>query len=668
MLPTEDSEGRADDSVGNLDTLSAQDIEPDANLDDSLLRRDLKSRIFGAATTVHIGRYEVLRRIGRGGMGTVYVAHDPELDRKVALKILRADRHSGRDRMLAEARALARLTHPNVVTVHEVGVHDDRVFVAMEFVEGVTLRSWLERSPSRADLWSVFAQAARGLQAAHHAGLVHRDFKPENLLIGDDGRVRVVDFGVVKAADSLDPERTGGTFDSSSALPDLTLTGQLLGTPAYMAAEQFLGSTVDARTDVFAFCVTLYEAVTGRRPFAGNDVASVSRSVLAGEFEPLVQSDVPEELVAFITRGLSCKADDRPRSMDGLALALDRAMAPTAPQRSWVRTAATFAAATAGTLVLAGGAFAALFVMQPVEDDPQAAAAVATTGEEPGVEASADPASDAAFAAIVAASDENRRRAMAERFLEEHGQTAPEARRAIAHSIIGDVLWRMSCPTSMLGLCVEQRAAQEAAVRCEVPPHGPLRPLERDQDQVQRARIHLDQALGLAGVEPPEDPAEREQFATAIGRARVQQTDAKLEIYLGIQMPENLDFEDASDLSSEAFQNYYLRSIELGGELIRSYAAVKKAKSPQWVLAAAARTGLLSEKFATELGNAPFTADFSAQDRRAYCEAITKYSEPPLKVARDAYTYCVKKADQFDAKQPEVEFCRGRLMGLERTE
>jgi serine/threonine protein kinase len=284
-------------AIGQADTLAhGSRTESTAGqtdgIEDALLRRDLKARMFGRQDAVTIGRYEVLRRIGRGGMGVVYAAVDRELERNVAIKLLLAGRPAGRERMLREARALARLAHPNVVTVHEVGTHDNQVYVAMEFIEGPTLRQWLEQPHSRAELFDVFMQAARGLHAAHCAGLVHRDFKPDNVIVGNDGRVRVLDFGLAKAAEheELAPESDSASPpDSMNAA--LTRTGQLLGTPAYMSPEQILGREVDARTDIFAVCVALFEALAGARPFAGDDVIAVHAAVQAGA--PSLRDKVP---------------------------------------------------------------------------------------------------------------------------------------------------------------------------------------------------------------------------------------------------------------------------------------------------------------------------------------------------------------------------------------
>ncbi len=226
-----------------------------------------------------VGRYVILDRIGAGGMGVVYAAYDPELDRRVALKLLRTDRFAapGHLRLLREAKALARLTHPNVVAVHDAGTFGDQVFVAMELVEGETLRQWLEAGArSWREVLDRLLAAGRGLAAAHAAGLVHRDFKPENVLLGRDGRVRVVDFGLAKALADAAEEPAAPDSGGELASP-LTEWGAVLGTPAYMAPEQIRGIAADARSDQFSFCVALYEALYGERPFGKGPRETPSR-------------------------------------------------------------------------------------------------------------------------------------------------------------------------------------------------------------------------------------------------------------------------------------------------------------------------------------------------------------------------------------------------------
>ena len=261
-------------------------------------------RSHSSAPAFTSARYEISDLIGAGGMGVVYQAYDVQLQRKVALKVLhstpRGDASSAQARLLSEARAMAQLSNPNVVHVYDVGAFDDQVFIAMELVEGETLRRWLRRTPRAVHhVAAVLIDAGRGLAAAHGAGLVHRDFKPDNVLIGRDGRARVTDFGVAREL-SLTETEAGG----------------VVGTPAYMSPEQFLGHTVDARADQFSFCVTFYESMYGVRPFAGVTPAEIKRAVLAGELR--TPSDGEARLLAILRRGLSVDPQNRYSSMDAL--------------------------------------------------------------------------------------------------------------------------------------------------------------------------------------------------------------------------------------------------------------------------------------------------------------------------------------------------------------
>lgn len=288
-----------------------------------------------------VGRYVVLSRLGAGAMGVVIAAYDPELDRKVAIKLLHSrggDQMASRARLQREAQALARLNHPHVVSVYDVGIHDDQVFVAMEFVAGQTLRRWCQAVPQgRVRPWSevlaVFTAAGWGLSAAHDEGLIHRDFKPDNVMLGDDGRVRVMDFGLARTTeferdepDERDERGEQGTPGArerrgwSSPQADLTHTGALLGTPAYMAPEQFLdGATMDARGDQFAYCVTLYEALYGERPHRGASVSELAVAAAQGEWNPPPRGAlVPSWLRRVVLRGLSPEPRDRYRSMSEL--------------------------------------------------------------------------------------------------------------------------------------------------------------------------------------------------------------------------------------------------------------------------------------------------------------------------------------------------------------
>ncbi len=274
-----------------------------------------------------IGRYVVLAPLGAGGMGVVVAAYDPELDRKVALKLLR-DPLGGADartRLLREAQALAQLAHPNVVAVHDVGTVDDRVYVAMEFIAGETLQHWLERAPRGwREVLRLALAAGDGLAAAHAAGLVHRDFKADNVMVGDDGRVRVMDFGLARAVLPGEAAPVGVSQVPGGALSTaLTRIGALMGTPRTMAPEQWEGRETDARTDQFAFCVTLWEALLGAPPFAGDTLFALCHAVTHGERRPPPPgSQAPAWLRRALDRGLCSDPDARWPTMAALLSAL----------------------------------------------------------------------------------------------------------------------------------------------------------------------------------------------------------------------------------------------------------------------------------------------------------------------------------------------------------
>lgn len=288
-----------------------------------------------------VGRYVILDRVGEGGMGVVFSAYDPELDRRVAIKLLASDLigEESRLRLLREAQAMARLSHPNVVPVYDAGTVDGRVFVAMEFVRGVTLRGWLDaKTRPWTEVLDTVRRAGLGLQAAHLAGLVHRDFKPDNVMVGDDGRVRVLDFGLARSASVIGaPESTGpgestadsGTSQKALAVP-VTSDGAMLGTPAYMPPEQLEGRNVDARTDQWSFCVTLYEALYGTRPFDGDTVAAFVLSMHNDGVRAAPDSSpVPPSIFAAVKRGLELDPEARHPSIGALLDALQ----PPTPSR-----------------------------------------------------------------------------------------------------------------------------------------------------------------------------------------------------------------------------------------------------------------------------------------------------------------------------------------------
>jgi predicted Ser/Thr protein kinase len=299
-----------------------------------------------------LGRYVVTGCVGAGGMGVVYSAWDPDLDRRVALKVLRPElsaEPSSRARLLREARAMAQLSHPNVVPIHDVGVLGDQVFIAMELVDGVTLRSKFDRTTPWRTVVNTYLQAARGLGAAHVAGLVHRDFKPDNVLFGNDGRIRVVDFGLV----SLDPFELA-LPDASEALGRglgvavKTTAGVIFGTPAYMAPEAIRGEMTDARADQFSFCVALFHDLYGVYPHGGTTLAERAEQIARGKIARPAGSAVPDRVYRVLLRGLSARLLDRYRSMEALANALEHAIAP----RHRVRAAVLGALGALGVAVV----------------------------------------------------------------------------------------------------------------------------------------------------------------------------------------------------------------------------------------------------------------------------------------------------------------------------
>ncbi|MBV8756091.1 MAG: serine/threonine protein kinase, partial [Deltaproteobacteria bacterium] len=338
---------------------------------------------------VQIGKYRLIREIGAGGMGSVWLAHDTELDRKVALKVLRpalAGDDTAQARLLREARAMAKLRHPNVITVFDAESIGGRDLVAMELVDGENMAAWLTHEHTVEQIAETLLAAGRGLAAAHAAGMVHRDFKPHNVLVERGGRVLVTDFGLARAEAGNDalmstvearpasgeapavaaapsvpkdlaleetaqstpgpkpieltqtsPGRTTGgsskTSSKGSLDSDLTRTGTLLGTPAYMAPEQIAGRPADARADQFAFCITAWEALAGKRPFPGDDVGAIAKAIERGV--PSHADKIPRGLRPLLQRGLAADPAKRWPAMDPLLAAFDRAVRRPKQVKQW---------------------------------------------------------------------------------------------------------------------------------------------------------------------------------------------------------------------------------------------------------------------------------------------------------------------------------------------
>ena len=327
----------------------------------------------GGSTGLLGDRYRLLETLGAGGMGVVYAAFDTKLGRKVAIKRLRETGNVGsaaekrRVRFLREAQLLASLSHPNVLTVHDVGGADREQYVVMELVDGAPVSRWLtETRPGWRRIVDVFLQAGRGLVAAHQLGIVHRDVKPDNILVANNGRVLVGDFGLAGLAGSSAP-----TASPSPSPGTLTETGAILGTPAYMAPEQHDGKAGDAQSDQFSFAVSLYESLHGRRPFAGRSAGEIAAASRSGQLA-MGGDGVPRSVDRVLARALAADPASRYPSLEDLLAAIESAHEQRRPG----------VAAIAGVVLLAaGGAAAALWWPRPTAHPPAAipAPAPATT-------------------------------------------------------------------------------------------------------------------------------------------------------------------------------------------------------------------------------------------------------------------------------------------------
>jgi tetratricopeptide (TPR) repeat protein/tRNA A-37 threonylcarbamoyl transferase component Bud32 len=303
-----------------------------------------------------LNRYVILERLGAGGMGEVYTAWDPVLDRKVAVKIIRAEPHERElagdltKRLLNEAQALAKLSHPNVVMVHDVGVMDDRIYLAMEFVQGQTLTSWLKETPrSWQQVVEVFLTAGEGLAAAHDVGITHRDFKPDNVVVSSDGRLRVMDFGLAHAR--AEPKKRD---DGSGLRRTITAPGTILGTPAYMSPEALYSKPTDFRSDEFSYCVALFEGLYGVRPFEGTTPGAIAAEIDANRVRAApADSKVPRRIHQLILKGLRRAPEERFQTMRALLVQLGRTQGNSRRARSFgtVAAIALLSMATVGWLV-----------------------------------------------------------------------------------------------------------------------------------------------------------------------------------------------------------------------------------------------------------------------------------------------------------------------------
>jgi len=319
-----------------------------------------------------LGPYRIVSRLGVGGMGEIYRAHDDRLDRDVAIKILPADVASDPERLERfdrEARARAALNHPNIVAVHDIGRTGDVTYVVMELIDGATLREELESRPPtarKAVEWTV--GVAEGLAAAHAKGIVHRDIKPENLVIAADGRIKILDFGIARYTVPDEDVQDAATVVAG------TEPGKVLGTAGYMSPEQVRGEAIDSRSDIFSLGAVLYEMLAGQRAFGGDSAVETMNAVLTTDLPALTGTGqaIPISLDRIVRRCLEKRAEDRFHSSHDLALALEAvtgsatqpAMAiPATPSRGNARL-------VVGALLLVGTTAAATTWWAPVAPIP----------------------------------------------------------------------------------------------------------------------------------------------------------------------------------------------------------------------------------------------------------------------------------------------------------
>ncbi|MEZ4449569.1 MAG: protein kinase [Nannocystaceae bacterium] len=497
-----------------LSTIPAPPMET-LDVDGALGMALMRARLFGGAASsgapgesLQVGRFTVLDRVGEGGMGVVYAAYDELLDRKVALKLLHLGglAGDGEARLLREAQAMARLSHPNIVAIYEVGSHGAQRFIAMEFVRGQSLDAWL-RAASRGwrEVLPVLLAAGRGLEAAHRAGLVHRDYKPANTLVGVDGSVKVADFGLARSSVGGEGRPGGGGEAGGVRLHDaLTVAGAIVGTPAYMAPEQAAGRPCDAASDQFSFCVTAYHALYGELPFEAATFEALIVAIDAGRVrEAPADSTVPTWVRRAILRGLAADPAHRHPSMGALLDALARDPARVRRRRLGLG----LFGASLGLLGALGG--------------------VALSSVDP-------PCPDGAVE-LQGAWDEERRQAIAAAI---EGSGLPFARASFAHLEADLDRYAGAWSAMLTGACEDHRAGRRSdthydlQVRCLEQRRAELASLtdvlrDGDAEALPRAALAVDglapvascgdlEALLADPLRPPDDPT------TAPAVARVQ--------------------------------------------------------------------------------------------------------------------------------------------------
>ncbi len=467
-------------------------------------------------------------------MGVVYAAYDDRLDRKVAIKLLHASATGdsiGRARLVREAQAMAKVAHPNVAHVYEVAQQDHRVYVVMQFIDGVDLAAWRERD---APGWEVAAraylQAGRGLAAAHAAGLVHRDFKPSNVMIEPSGHVRVLDFGIARAMDDVASTVREADLSPEDMNELRTRTGAVVGTPAYLPPEVLRGDKADERSDQFSFCVSMFETTYGRRPFGNGKTADVIVALLDGRPPEKPESNVPGWVFRVLSRGLRADPKDRYDSMESLLQAIDRGLRGS---RAWVGLASLGGVAAIGGFAFALGGDAST---NPCPIDREALGDAWSDGRRANVESSVTTVS-ATFAAQAWARVEARVDSYAdawvagmrdaceatrvhgvqsERAFDLRAQCLSERRRefdALTRVLTEADLETLKELDAMLGaLTPVQTCETPSASLADEPPEGTADAVEEIRDDLARAR-----ALERAG---------RDEEGAALAEALVVRADA----------------------------------------------------------------------------------------------------------------------------------------------
>jgi eukaryotic-like serine/threonine-protein kinase len=486
----------------------------------------LQRRLFDPEAELYrIGRYAVLGQIGRGGMGTIYAAFDDDLDRRVAIKLLHATDEGDTGRLRREAQALAQLSHPNVVAVFEVGEHEGRTYVAMEHVRGETLRQWsASATRSTGELLAALLQAGRALAAAHAAAIVHRDFKPENVMVDEHGRVRVLDFGLAVRA-SASEAQAGVPLPGDDRDTPVSRSGRVAGTPGYIAPELVAGAAADARSDQFSFCVTAWEALAGSRPAVRTNPASgdPAASVPAGA-DGRARA-LPRALRRVLERGLARDPGARWPSMAALVDALERARA---------RARRSTALVVAAVLACVPAAWS---IYQRVAYDRRSAAcerdAAAFAEQWPGVDdATRREVHEGLLATGVAYAADSAERVDAA--LDAYALTMQHARAELCghqqlaqdwDAALVDSATRCLDERALVlgGLLARFRAAEPATMPAAVPAAASLPPVARCLDERELRRMPLLPREHLAEI-----TAVREQLAQASAERMVAREDAAL--------------------------------------------------------------------------------------------------------------------------------------------